>query len=206
MKGSEVDWGVLGGALAALVASVGLGSAALTASYEFWSSKDRAYEAETARLLGIRGRYRAVGEEEHLIETYLPRYRALEARGIIGPEHRLDWIEVLRAVSRHLKVPSVRYTVSRQGKYSPEYPVEAGAFLMFASEMELDLGLLHEEDLPRLLSGLDEQAQGLYSVERCEIRRLNDSFAAEPSEPNLSARCKLRWTTVRQPQFGGDAP
>lgn len=203
MKLSEVDWGILRGAAAALSVSVVLSAAALTASYYFWSNMDEGYERENAKLLGIRGRYQTVDEEEGIIETYLPRYEALEARGIIGRERRLDWIESLRAVSRQLKVPSLRYAISSQEAYAPEFPVHSGAFHVYASEMDLDLGLLHEEDLPRLLAGLDERALGLYSVDSCELRRVNDPFGAEPTEPNVSARCKLRWTTVRPSDSDG---
>ncbi len=205
MKPSEVEWRAVAGALVAPMACVALGSAALVTSHEFWSGRDAVYRAETTRLVGIRGRYRAIGEEERLIETYLPRYRTLEARGVIGGEHRLDWIESLRAVSRDLQMPSVRYTITPQGEYLPEPPVENGTFRIFVSEMALELGLLHEEDLTRLLSGLDERARGLYTVDSCEIRRLTDTFAPESREPNLSARCELHWTTVRQPALGDEA-
>ena len=62
--------------------------------------------------------------------------------------------------------------------------------------MQLSLGLLHEGDLQSLLSALDRDAEGLYSISRCEANRINEQSEFDPTQPMISATCQLTWFTV----------
>ena len=75
----------------------------------------------------------------------------------------------------------------------------SGSFRVFATEMSLDLGLLHEEDLPSLLSRIRQDARGLHRVASCTISRSGPSFGLDPTQANLKAKCVLDWLTVRVP-------
>jgi hypothetical protein len=66
--------------------------------------------------------------------------------------------------------------------------------------MKLQLKLLHEEDLLRLLGDLRNQANALIAVKSCNISRL----ALTPEEranshANLAAICEIDWITLRDP-------
>ena len=200
MRLADVDWAVLRGALAMLVVALVTGGGALAGGYHFWDRMQKEYRAKNTELVSVRSRYQSIDEEERLIELYLPTYRTLEEQGIIGREHRLDWIEALREASRDMKLPGLRYSIDSQTAYKPEFPVETGAFEVFASNMTLDLGLLHEGDLPDVLRRIDGRAPGLYSVSKCTIARAVPELGRDPTKANLRALCDLRWYTVRRPE------
>jgi hypothetical protein len=197
---AEVDWRLLRGALVLLTASLVVSAVVVVGSYQFWDAMDRTYRRESAKLLSIRSRYQTIDEEERLIEIFLPRYQALEARGVIGREQRLDWIETLRTASADLKLPELRYSINTQNEYQADFPLQTGAFQVYVSEMTLDLGLLHEGDLPALLDRLEHDATGLYRVSRCSIDRIREPVGLDPTQPNLRAACTLEWLTVKQPE------
>ena len=171
MKLAEVDWPLLRGALVGLTVCLVVAGLVAGASYQFVDAKRTALRIEKSKLLGIRGKYQTVDEEERLIEEYLPRFVALEERGVVGREFRLDWIETLRGASTELKLPELRYAIDTQGSYKPDFPVAPGAFQIYASKMRLDLGLLHEGDLPALLERIERDARGLYRVSDCALTR-----------------------------------
>ena len=181
-----------------LVVALLVGGAMLGGSYYFWGAMTEKYTKQQRALQTIRRKYHTVDEEERIIESFLPRYRALEDEGIIGREYRLNWIENLRAVSNELRLPNLRYSIDSQLLYEPEFPVAKGKFKVFVSRMKLSLGLLHEGDLLRFFQELDQRATGLYSVSDCSIRRAGPSFQADPTKSNLNAACTLQWYTVKQ--------
>lgn len=199
MKLAEVDWPLLRGALAGLTVCLVVAGLVAGASYEFVESKRTALRVEKSKLLGIRGKYQTIDEEERLIEEYLPRFVALEERGVIGREFRLDWIETLRGASTELKLPELRYAIDTQDGYQPDFPVNPGAFQIYASKMRLDLGLLHEGDLPALLERIERDARGLYRVSDCALTRTASTLDLDPTKPNVRANCTLDWLTVRRP-------
>lgn len=201
VKPGEIDWSVLRGSVALLLVSLLVSGGVLGGSYYFWAKMDKEYRKQNSKLLNIRHRYQTIDDEERIIQTYLPRYRGLEERGVIGREQRLNWIEKLREVSQDLKLPSVQYSIDTQTPFKPDFPVQEMAdFRIYTSRMTLKLGLLHEEDLPRLLAELDEAANGVYSVSKCVIRRNGATFGRNPTKANLTADCELEWLTVRQPK------
>ncbi|MCP5150827.1 MAG: hypothetical protein H6983_21630 [Ectothiorhodospiraceae bacterium] len=203
MRPDDIDWGVLRGSLVLLAVAVVIGVGLMVATHQFWAGQDREYRRDQRVFTSARGRYQTVDEEERTMATYLPHYRDLEAVGVIGRERRLDWIEALREVARELKLPSVRYDLGSQDRYTPAFKVDSGAYEVYASRMTLNLGLLHEEDLPRLLEVLRERAVGLFTVSSCAIERVAPEFGRSPTEANLNARCTLEWLTIRQPETGG---
>ena len=198
MGKGDIDWSILRGSVVLLVVSVVVGVAILSGSYYFWGAMSKEFDRQHRQLQGVRRKYHTVDEEERIIETFLPRYQALEQEGIIGREYRLDWIEKLRDASKALKLPSLVYDIETQEAFEPTIPVQDGKFKVFVSRMNLQLGLLHEEDLLRLLQNLDKNVAGLYSVSRCSVSRTRLEFQKSPTEQNLTANCTLNWFTVKE--------
>ena len=197
MKPSEIDWKVMRRSLAGFVLALVVSGAMLAGGQYFWGGQE-ARRAGNARTLGeIRDRYRAIDDEERLIRVLLPRYRELAMQGVIGPERRLDWIETLRAAARQLKLPELRYSIRTQELIQSDSASDAGSVQVFRTVMELDLGLLHEADLSRLLAFLDRHARGLYSVSGCRIERSGPRFMHLATAVNLRAVCVLSWFSVR---------
>ena len=197
MKPGEIDWKVMRGSLAGFLLAF-LASAAMFAGGHWFRDGQEARRAGHARVLGeIRNRYRTLDDEERLIRALLPRYRELAAQGVIGPERRLDWIETLRAAARQLALPELRYSIRSEERIQGGSSSEAGSVQVFRTLMELELGLLHEADLPRLLAFLERHARGLYSVSGCRIERAEPRFVPLATAVNLRAACVLAWFTVR---------
>lgn len=197
---AEVGWRELRGALILLLVSLIISGGLTGSSYRYWYKMDQAYKRERAALLAARSQYQNIDEEDKLIEDYFPRYRELEAAGIIGSEQRLDWIDTLRKAAQSVDVPSLRYVIDSQELYRPDFPLPENDFNLYASTMTLDLGLLHEGDLPALLEDLNQNATGFYTVDECEMNRVQEEFIKAPDAINLTATCDLRWITIRPAQ------
>jgi hypothetical protein len=63
--------------------------------------------------------------------------------------------------------------------------------------MELNMGLLHEEDLFALLEGLRLSIKNLFTVDSCSLQRSTDvNRSLDTKKPNLETRCTIRWVTI----------
>lgn len=200
MKLDQIDWGVLRGALILLFISVAISGGLLGSSFHFWEKMDRMFKRERNALSGVRAQYQNIDEEEKIIEQYLPLYHDLESKGIIGKERRLDWIDSLRQASQRVELPMLRYVIDSQSIHEPEFKVPDGKFQIYSSNMQLDLGLLHEGDLDTLFADLDANATGLYTVSNCDLSRNHHQreFVKRADATNLRANCGLRWLTIKQ--------
>lgn len=201
MKLDQIDWGVLRNALIFLAISVVVSGALLGTSFHFSEKMNRTFQRERSALFSVRAQYQNIDEEEKIIERYLPLYRDLESRGVIGQERRLDWIDTLRQASQRVELPVLRYVIDSQSVYEPKFIESGGAFQIYSSSMQLDLGLLHEEDLDSLFEDLDANATGLYTVSSCNLRRnySQREFIKRAEVTNVKAECGLRWLTIKQP-------
>ncbi len=201
MKLDQIDWGLLRNALILLGVSVVISVALLGTSFHFSEKMSRMLTRDRNALFAVRAQYQNIDEEEKIIERYLPLYRDLESRGIIGQERRLDWIDTLRQASQRVELPVLRYVIDSQNIYQPEFIAPAGSFQIYASHMQLDLGLLHEGDLDTLFADLDANASGLYTVSSCDLRRNYDQreFVKRADVTNVKAECGLRWLTIKKP-------
>lgn len=197
---AQIDWRTLRGALAVFAGAFLLTGVLLASSHHFESRVQQERQAEKSRLAVVRNDYSIVEEERQLIGSYLSRYRKLEQAGIVGSERRLSWVEALSSASANIKLPSLSYQISSRQRYIPEFSLETGLFRVYASEMDLRVGLLHEEDLLTLFHALDTRASGLYSVARCDLARNGESFRLSLTAENLIARCLLRWFTIGLPE------
>jgi hypothetical protein len=193
----KADWRILRGSLGVFAMCVVLAFAVLTASNLFWRKMQAEYQTHYTRFREVSTKYLAVDNEERIIVEQYPKFVALYNRGVIGDEHRLSWVEALKTAGTELGIPQVEYTIDSQTLYTSQVPLNTGPFDVNTSVMELTLGLVHEGDLERLLQHLDSAAEGLFTVEACElIRQAAPTVTAHSAPANLRAACKLRWFTV----------
>ena len=202
---AEIDWTVLRRPAVVLMVSLAISATVLSGAHYYSSEVEREYLTESRRLASARSRYLALDDEKRLINEYYPQYVELERQGRIGEEQRLNWVETLRTVASHVKLPSLQYEIGAQQPFEPDFPLPAGRFDVLASEMNLTIGLFHEEDLPRMLDELSRRAAGLFTVTSCQVRRLQETFQEDPTKANLEADCRLRWYTVK-PSEEPEAP
>ncbi len=198
MQSKRDEWVALRGALGvAVVCAIAAAAMLLTSDY-LWREADREYQTHFAAFREASRRYLAVADEEKIIEAQYPLFKALFAGGLLGDEHRLTWVEVLQRAGRELDLHNLEYRVDPQTRYTPEVPLNTAPFDLFFSAMHIKVGLRHEGELLNILHRLEQDGEGLFSVERCELLRQ----ASGDVEANLAAECSLRWFTLDMP---GDA-
>ena len=203
MKLAEIDWVVMRGAMILLVVALIVSVTLIYGGVHFGEKMSREIGNERRQLTSVRSQYQTIDDEQRVIELYLPQYEALAERGIVGREHRLSWVETLKAVAEEVKLPSLRYELFPQEEYVAEFPLQQGVYKVYSSDMRLNMGLLHEGDLPLVLRELQRKATGLFTVSRCEMRRSSQVVTMRPKAQNINASCDLKWYTIKQPEVDG---
>jgi hypothetical protein len=160
------------------------------------------YQAEEQRFRTAANSYLAVDDEARLVREYFPYVIDLHEHGVLGPELRLDWIEVLQQADRRLGLPSLHYRIGAQAEYQPAHPFHNGSYRIYYSPMQIDIDLLHEGDLHAFFVELDRRGLGIYSVASCRLSRLHSEINHEAAEGNIRAECALFWFNIRK-QDGG---
>ena len=191
-----LDWPYLRGALVFFACAAALSASLLAASVYFERSMEQGCLRHSDKLDSLSRRYHALGGQEDVIRDFSSRFMGLYQRGILGREHRLNWIEALQEAGNRLSVPSLGYEIRAQQPRT-DFPVPAGGYGIYVSEMSLEMQLLHEGDLFTLLRFLDEHARGLYSVSSCELTRNFVQLTDNPEAGNVTASCLLEWFSIK---------
>ena len=196
MTKKKLDIGVLQGALGMFAVCLLIAGMMLAASVYFRDQMNQEFQSHQARFRDLSKKYLSVDIEERIIADYLPEFRALYAQGILGQEQRLSWLESLKVAGDQVKPPKLAYHVQGQTEDEIDFPLNTGGFDIFASDMELSMGLLHEGDLFDVLTALENNASGLFSVSRCDLSRANFGARSKDLSERLEATCQLRWYTL----------
>lgn len=197
MKREDIDWSVLRGALLTFSVCLLLSGGIVYGGFYFRDKMNVQYRLHNGNFQSISQRYLAVDEEERIIKRFYPRFIDLYNEGIIGREQRLNWLEVLRASGEELKLPGLTYEISSQSLYTPTFPISLGRFQLYSSQMTLNMQLLHEGDLLRLLDFIDEKAQGMFSVSDCQLSRAAQGINISAEAANVQGRCTLHWFSIK---------
>jgi hypothetical protein len=189
--------------VAALIASV-----IFTVLLIDFSEDKFAAAAERVRMARIntneaQRRYQDSDIEKAMIAQYLPEYRALQARGFIGSENRLKWIDALRTVDRSLGNFGVQYRLSAQGTYIGMLSDEPIATHLRQSTMDIRFGAVHEGHFLKFVEALEGKQVGTYSLRSCSLEPAHND-KPQPRTRNLSASCQIEWVTM-QPPVQGDS-
>ncbi|MFY9329382.1 MAG: hypothetical protein WAO76_15405 [Georgfuchsia sp.] len=155
------------------------------------------------RALGAKnaahGKLARVNEEAEVLRDKITTYQTLQSQGIIGQEHRLDWIEKIRTIKEARKLINLNYELGPQKPIDADVVKSSGnAFDIMASPMKLQMSLLHEDDLLGLLSDLRNSIEGYIRVNHCDIERTSATPSSSGPAPQLHAECDIDWITVRE--------
>ncbi|HUX32105.1 MAG TPA: hypothetical protein VMV78_15985 [Thiobacillus sp.] len=164
----------------------------------FWSrQQDTEAHADLQRqqtaLNAVHARQQQGQMEARLIAQHLDAYRALVARGFVGEENRLAWIEAVHLANRDARLYGLTYTLSPR---TAAPPALAGGLPLKQTRMRVKMPLLVETDLPRFIDALHARAPGLFRVSRCHLARFTDAPPQPVNRPELDAECELLWFTV----------
>ncbi|MEW5967592.1 MAG: hypothetical protein AB1720_11480 [Pseudomonadota bacterium] len=139
-------------------------------------------------------------DQQRLIQTHLGEYQTLSARGFVGPEMRLAWIEAVQLANQAAGLYGLEYRLAPRIAAAPEL---AQGIPLGQTALSISMPLLVESDLPRFLAALRARAPGIYRVQDCRLSRPGHESFDAVNLPRLRAECTLLWYTVPQPQ--GDA-
>ena len=128
-----------------------------------------------------------------LFGKYHPDYLQFVGRDYIGSANRLNWIETLDRLAKEIGVPDLNFNLESTSRVlEGETPFFHYDIPIYSTDMHLDMKLLHEGDLYTLLTGLSKRGNGTFSVEECEILRVNIT-KLDSAYDGLRAKCRLRW-------------
>jgi hypothetical protein len=182
-------------ALLLMLVGAGVGYAAFNSTQ--LAQRDRA--TAQAERNEFDGKLRRASSEQSEIMQKSERFNTLRARGVIGEEQRLEWVELLKAIRDQRRLLDLQYEFAPQRGLDAKSDAKPdGDFTFFASTMKVQIKLLHEEDLTRFLADLSQQARALIQVKSCNVSRLPRDASENGSTAQLLADCQIDWVTLRE--------
>jgi len=201
MSRPETDWTyLLRGAWLPLVA-LAIGAGLFAGGWWTHASATETHARHRQELAGWQQKLEQARRIGTAIDTYRDTFEELAASGVIARESRLNWVRIMRDSVREMHLPFARYAVEKQQPFSASYLPGGNGPQILSSSMKLELGLLHELDLIRLISKLRE-SPGLFHVSSCELDRVGDDDAIQAEKPNLLGKCTLNWFSMPTPSSG----
>ena len=182
--------------LLALALMLALGIAAVLVSRNELQSARAVLASARSERYEFDGKLRQVRSEEDEIRQKAAVFERLVARGAMGEEKRLEWIELLGEIRERRRLIEMRYEFAPRRALDGD-AADAGSPELYASAMSLQARLLHEEDLIVLLADLRQLAPALIQARRCDVSRLpptNDALR----DGLLQADCLIDWITLGQ--------
>lgn len=188
-------------AIAFLVVMTLIGGGSVWSVQQLKRSSEKSLRDVSAERRDIQGKLARAREEQQELRDKIGRFQELKAHGLIGPEQRLDWIEIIARLKATRGIFKLDYD------FAPQRPVDAsvlpggaaaGGFEIMSSQMRLQLQLLHEGELLNFLSALRDAVPALVQVRSCTIERLAPGNTDRGKNAQLKAECILEWITLRE--------
>jgi hypothetical protein len=189
-------WSIVTLVLGILV-SIGIG----WGSYEMLISAQRQQKVAVAKMSEMKGKLARASDEEQELRAKILRFQEIAARGLIGPENRLDWVEQIARIRADRKLLDLQY------EFSPQHPVDsltipsgpsAGGYRFLSSTQQVKLKLLHEGDLLNYIADLRSKIRAHIQIRSCDIERLAPNPVEKGIAANLSANCQLEWISLQE--------
>jgi len=184
---------------AALIAG---GAAAVFLTQQLVQKAAGEQRTATAERQSAQDKLARATDEEREIRERLADYRKLIARGVIGDEQRLEWVDRIAEIKARRKLFDVKYTIEAQRPV--EYPGVAGGgdVEFLASAMKVEMALLHEGDLFGFLDDLRSALSAQVVVKSCTMQRSDTNVAERGLAPRLRATCDIDLVTIRDRKMG----
>ena len=188
-------------AIAFLLIMAMVGGGSVWTTMQLKQSSQTAFQQATAARRDVQGKLARARDEQQELTDKIGRFQALKARGYVGPEKRLDWIETIARIKTARRIFKLDYELA------PQRPVDAGmvpggasagGFDIMSSQMRLELQLLHEGELLAFLAELREAVPALIQVRSCSMERLAPSNTDRSTNAQLKADCTLEWITLKE--------
>lgn len=195
MKLTTADLAKLQFSLLAALLMAAIGAGSVFFSLNLSQAAKLARTAAQAERNDFAGKLDRVRSEEIEIKQKSAVFATLEKRGVVGEEQRLEWVELLKEIRDKRRLIDLQY------EFAPQRALDsapASAYAFYASSMKMQVKLLHEEDLTRLLGDLRQQAAALIQVKACNVSRVPHGVAETGITTQLQAECQIDWITLRE--------
>ena len=195
MKLNIHDFGSIRASVVVFVLLVVAGAAAVAGSLYVSRQMQREHRLAVVQRSEIQAKLSRAREEEQEIRNKLKRYEELMARGYIGSENRLDWVDRIRAIKTARKLLDIEYELAPQRRLDEG---AVGGYDFMSSNMRLQMQLLHEEDLTNFLADLHATVPAYLRVNSCNVERLQRTGQERGTVALLRADCSIDWITLRE--------
>ena len=195
---SKKDWSLLQWSIALFVALAIAGVVIVSISTKALNDANKANQQAKQASNTAHGKAARADQEAEELREKIAVYQTLESRGIIGQEHRLDWIEKIGKIKTARKLIDVDYELGPQKLLDSKVVAPSlNGFDIMASPMKLKMGLLHENDLLDFLADLRREIQAYIRVSSCDITRTPAAAGKQGPVAQLRAECEIEWITLR---------
>ncbi len=181
-----------------LLAIMGIAVTAVKLTDEQARDATRKLTVQQAQWRDMQSRVHKSAVEKELIARYLPAYHQLGARGFVGDEQRINWLDALHHANQKGALFGIHYEIAAQQPYTYIATPAPSQITAMQSLMRLRFPLLHEADLPTFLETLAAQNAGVFIVNQCTVRRTSSgAIQTTHFQPQLNAECQLAWITAK---------
>ena len=181
--------------LLAALGLLALGAALIWGARASFGTAQREFAGVQAERRQNAERLARIAEEEREVSEKLDVYKQLKSLNILGEERRLEWADAVTRIRSQRELLDLTYRVDRQ-RLLKSLPGKPGNVDFYASTMNVQLDLLHEEDLLRFLTDLRNSGNAYYSVKGCDVRRTGQAATGTTITPRLRASCEIDLITV----------
>ena len=189
----NIDWSYLKRPIIMVIVASLFSVALVMASYQYEKTQYDKFQQALSTLRSTHKLYSSIVNDIDLLEQYRSLYSEYKSSGLVGQERRLSWIESLESTNQVLRLPTLGYSLNPQETFvRPGFLLKRGVSVM-SSPMELNIGLLHEEDMFALLEGLRLSIKNLFTVDSCSISRNTPvGRSLDTRKSNLQSNCSIR--------------
>ena len=174
---------------------VGAGAAAIWAADGLLHAAQVRFAAAQEDRRQNAERLARIAEEEREVKEKLDVYQQLKNLNVLGEERRLEWADAIARIRTQRELLDLRYRVERQKLLSTAAGKPANVEF-YSSTMNVELQLLHEEDLTRFLADLRASGNAYYSVRKCSLERAGQMVTGTTISPRLRADCQIDLITI----------
>ncbi|GMU75169.1 MAG: hypothetical protein R3E92_24405 [Burkholderiaceae bacterium] len=196
MRRADIDLGFLLDGLAWRLAA--FAAALLLFGLAYWARAGMsvASQHQQQELAALEQQRSDLAERLQARQSFESRFEVLRESGVVGDEQRLLIAQGLRDAAAALGLPYLRYALRPRQAFQPSY-LETGeaAAPVMATAVELQAGLVHELDLLRLVSQL-QQVPGYFSVAGCSLEQVGGDAVPQAGKANIAGACTLRWYSI----------
>lgn len=194
---NNIDWQFLKRPLIFFMVCLILLAAFVVLGQQYEQGKLDSYNSTKSSLSSTHSTYNKLVQDLDLLQQYTQAYDEYKSSGLLGAERRLSWIETLETINDKLRLPTLTYSLQPQESFTaPRLTVENNVTVN-STPMDLNMALLHEQDLLSVFENIDSEIANLFTIDSCKINRLSGkNTALNTKKANLSSNCLMRWITV----------